>query len=649
MTACPARGFHRYGVAAVVCALVLAVAPVAMAVPAEPSPQPGPTPGQPERGPTRPEPGPGPTPAPQPPKKTPDAPPNTEGGGSEGREPSPGPTPPACEVDGRKCTPTNPVGDYLDIPAMVTDAITGFLGMVVDQLMKPLRKLLAATYLTTPDVTEHADLRRLWKASMATAISLYVLFVMAGGLTVMGYETVQTRYAVKQIAPRLVVGLVAAASSLTVMGKAIALANSLSAAVMGSDLSDAGQGLIERALPFLAFGVKGLAVYLILLAIVATILMLGVLIGYIVRVAFMAVLAVAAPLALACHAHPVTDPVARMWWRALGACLSIQVAQSLTFIVALKLFFAPGSTLLGLSKPNQLGTTLAGIALFWALFKIPGWCMQIIFRSTVLSAPHSPAPLRMLRNVATMMLLRRFVPALGNARRAGAAGGGRRPGAGGVAGGGRGPTPGTGGGPGQRPTGTSGAGGGPGGAGGGPAAGRGSGSGTGPGTGTPGAGASPGPTVTYSWGQPGPTPAPGAAASDGSARSGRGAGRTGSGVPGGRAVRVSSPARSGPGGTAAAPSRGSPSAPGGPGSLPAEPGAPATSGRPVAGARRTPSARPSPATAPAPRLQAPRPGRDGPVVPTPRPLPRVPPRAALPPGRPLRLQLPLEPPRSNPT
>ncbi|GGS97437.1 MULTISPECIES: hypothetical protein [Streptomyces] len=132
----------------------------------------------------------------------------------------------------------------IDIPGMIVNAITSFLGMLVEQIMKPVRELLAGTLLSTPDITQHADIKRLWAGS----VGIYVLFVMAGGVTVMGHQTVQSRYAVKQIAPRLVLGLIVASSSLTVMGKAISLANAMSHAVMGTDMSDAGKGLVERVI-----------------------------------------------------------------------------------------------------------------------------------------------------------------------------------------------------------------------------------------------------------------------------------------------------------------------------------------------------------------------------------------------------------------
>ncbi|NUS84365.1 MAG: hypothetical protein HOY75_16895 [Streptomyces sp.] len=320
---------------------------------------------------------------------------------------------------------------------MIVNAITSFLGLIVEQIMKPLRELLADTLLATPNVTKHADLKRLWTGAMGITAGIYVLFVTAGGVTVMGYETVQTRYALKQIAPRLLLGMIASATSLTVMGKAIWLGNALSHAIMGLGMADAGQGLIERALPFSLFGAPGLKIYLLIISILMIALILAVVIGYVVRVAVMALLAVSGPLALACHAHPLTDPVARLWWRALAGCLVIQVAQSMMFIVALKLFFAPGATALGIPYSDQLGTMLAGVALFWVLFKIPGWTMQVVFRATPIHNPHAPTAVRILRHLAMYRLMDRYLPGmslLGHGRGGGrpGGGGGGLPGRGGI-------------------------------------------------------------------------------------------------------------------------------------------------------------------------------------------------------------------------
>ncbi|MFI0772946.1 hypothetical protein ACH4TQ_50240 [Streptomyces sp. NPDC021218] len=369
---------------------------------------------------------------------------------------------------------------------MIVNAITSFLGTIVEQIMKPVRELLADTLLAAPDVTRHADLKRLWAGALEITAGIYVLFVVAGGITVMGYETVQTRYALKQIAPRLLTGMIASAMSLTVMGKTITLGNSLSHAIMGLGMADAGQGLVERVLPFALLGSPGLKIYLLILAIVLLVLVLAVLIGFVVRVMVMALLAISGPLALACHAHPLTDPVARLWWRGLAGCLVIQVAQSMAFIVALKLFFAPGATALGVAYSDQLGTMLAGLALFWVLFKIPGWTMQVVFRATPIHNPHAPTAVRLLRTLALYRLMDRYLPGTSLLRRGPGRGGG--PIGGGPAGrGGPAPRPGSGLAPGSRPgrgrlgPGSAGPRNGP------------SGSGPGTGTGSPGHGGSSGP------------------------------------------------------------------------------------------------------------------------------------------------------------
>ncbi|MFF4602747.1 hypothetical protein ACFY12_08340 [Streptomyces sp. NPDC001339] len=342
---------------------------------------------------------------------------------------------------------------------MIVNAITSFLGTLIEQVMKPLREFLADTLLATPDVTEHADVKRLWKAMLEITVGIYVLFVTAGGITVMGHETVQTRYALKHILPRLLLGMVAATTSLTVMGKAISLSNALAHAIMATDLADAGQGMVERVLPFAIFGVAGLKLYLLLLAIMMVALVLAVLVGFMVRVAVLALVAVSGPLALACHAHPLTDPIARLWWRALAGCLVIQVAQSLTFVLAIKLFFAPGASTLGIPKSDQLGTLLAGLGLFWVLFKIPGWTMHVILRGTPAHSPHAPSAVRVLRHLAMYRLMDHYLPGMsllrrrpgggdtpglgpGGPRHGGPAGGGGRPGPGG--GGGRPPGAGSG-------------------------------------------------------------------------------------------------------------------------------------------------------------------------------------------------------------
>ncbi|MFZ3555814.1 hypothetical protein [Streptomyces sp. BH055] len=528
---------------------------------------------------------------------------------------------------------------------MITDAIASFLTDIVKQVTKPVRELLADTLLSTPDITEQRAVARLWAACLALAAGLYVLFVTAGGVTVMGYETVQNRYALKQIAPRLLVGMIAAATSKTVMSMAIDLANALSAAVMGADVSDAEHGLVEQSLRYVLVPAAGGAMYLVFLNCLAAVMVIAVLMGYIVRVAVIALLAVSAPLVLSCHAHPVTDGLARMWWRALAGCLSIQVAQSMVFILGLKLFFAPGNTALGFPRPSALGTLLAGLAMFWVLFKIPGWTTQLIFRPTPISPPGSPGVLRMLKSVALVQLMNAAAPGAGAA--AGGRGGGLNrliqrggrpgPGTGGAAGamagggwrpGGGGPRPA----PGGRP----------------PRPGAGPGPGANPGPGTtnhpgPGGGSGAGPSG------PGPHRGPGSGPSGPGSSGPCSSGRPAGGAP--PAMRGSSPRPPRPTPPMSTANRPTPprapAVPPPPRRIPRTPPGPHTTATATATATATrppvpttkgppsPSSRATPPATPPPPPRAPRRDR----------LPRTPiPRANIRPARPMPLRLPLEPP-----
>ena len=377
----------------------------------EPNPAPGPAPSAPEAEGEPPEPSltrsPGPSPR-QP--SSPDGPREEPEPAAE-PEPSPGPSPPAQEViDGlpEEAGWGSP-WDFFDLPGAIADALTGFIGELIETALEPFLGLLGATLLATPAVTDNPTLSAMWTGSLKIALVAYVVLVIAGGVTLMGYETVQSRYAFKHIAPRAVIGVVAAAFSLLVVARAVDLSNALSTAIVeGAELEATGKGMAEMLLGGALTG--GSPVHLMVLGLVLVVMVAAVLVGYLARVAVVALLAVCGPLALSCHGLPQTEGIARLWWRALGGCVAIQVCQSTALAVALRLFFAPGNTLLGLPDPGQLETLLAGVCVFWVLWKIPGWTVQVILRGSPATMPHAPAPVRMLRGVALAMLLHRHLP-----------------------------------------------------------------------------------------------------------------------------------------------------------------------------------------------------------------------------------------------
>ena len=262
-----------------------------------------------------------------------------------------------------------------DIGACVTEAIDGFFRGIVTYALNPLLDLLSKTLLTTPMPDSLPRVGELWDNSWQILLVFYGLLVLIAGVIVMGYQTLQTRYSVKEMAPRLVVGFLAGALSLWVATKGIQIANALVAAIMGGgiDANSAGDSLRNMVLGSLAGGL-----WIILIGLVLAAMLVALLITYVVRVALTIILIAGAPLALMFHALPQTEGLAYWWWRAYGGCLAIQVAQSLTLITAIKVFLAPGGFTVFGPSGSGLVNLLVAIALVYILFKIPFWVLSSI-------------------------------------------------------------------------------------------------------------------------------------------------------------------------------------------------------------------------------------------------------------------------------
>ncbi|WP_020663661.1 hypothetical protein [Amycolatopsis benzoatilytica] len=257
-----------------------------------------------------------------------------------------------------------------NIGGCITNAINGFFRGIVTAALNPLLDLLSKTLLTTPTPDSLPRIGELWNNSWQILLASYALLILIAGILVMGYETVQTRHSIKEIAPRIVVGFLAGALSLWVATKAIEIANGLAQAVMGGglDASSAGDTLKNLVLSSLNGGI-----FIIFIGIFLAGMLIVLLVTYIVRVALTIILIAGAPIALMCHALPQTEGIARWWWKAFGGCLAIQVGQSLTLITAMKVFLAPGGFTLFGPTLSGLVNLLVALALMYILFKIPFW------------------------------------------------------------------------------------------------------------------------------------------------------------------------------------------------------------------------------------------------------------------------------------
>ncbi len=301
--------------------------------------------------------------------------------------------------------PAQPPADpgLFDIPGRVRKAIDDWFQSLVAAAVSPALDLLGRTLLATPAVATGPRARELWQLSLGLADGTYVLLVTIAGVILLAHESLQVHYTVKEIAPRLLVGLVAANLSFWLASQAVELANAASAALTGQGVDPAhvtatiktlALAPLAPASPFTALLVGALVVLALLLAGTC-----------VVRSLLVVFLVVAAPLMLAAHALPQTEGLARFWWRALTACLGVQVAQALALTMAARVFFeADRASVLPLGGGHLLDVMVC-CCLFWLLIRIPSWAARAVLeggrRSTLVRLARSMIVIRTVRAVGS--------------------------------------------------------------------------------------------------------------------------------------------------------------------------------------------------------------------------------------------------------
>ncbi|MDR7172906.1 hypothetical protein J2W56_006672 [Nocardia kruczakiae] len=262
-----------------------------------------------------------------------------------------------------------------NISGCVAEAVDGVFRRLVTSALNPLLNLVSHTLLTTPDLTALPHVRQLWDSSWQLVLALYVLVVMGAGVLLMVRETLQTRWSWRELAPRLVIGFVAGALSMALATGAIRFANALAEALSGNGVDADSAAAALRQLT--DSGPTG-GIFMLLLGVALVVILVVLMVAYVVRIAITVMLVIAAPLALMCHALPGFESIARWWWRSFGACLAIQVVQSLVLVTSLRVFLTPGDW--GFFGPNSQGMVdqIIAIALMGILVKTPFWLLSVL-------------------------------------------------------------------------------------------------------------------------------------------------------------------------------------------------------------------------------------------------------------------------------
>ncbi|MFB9725680.1 hypothetical protein [Haloechinothrix salitolerans] len=316
------------------------------------SAQPTPIPSAPEQ----------PPPEPQPQPTVDECAPHSPCHPSPPSSPSSAPSPPPCHGEG--CIPqppptAPPTGDQspnqpggtvqdsdvapcgiTNIPGCVSDAIEAFFRDLVTPGLNALLDLLAGSLLVTPPLDQVPVMGQIWENSRQIAIAVYAALIVVAGIIVMAHETLQTRYSIKEILPRVLVGFLAANLSLFFGGKLIEISNALSRAVLGDQLNPKAAARVMTDALMHDLDQGGLLVLFTALALV--VMLVAVLLTYIVRITLTIILLAGAPLLLLFHALPQTEGIALWWWKAFAGVMAIQIGQSLALVTTIKLFFWPG-------------------------------------------------------------------------------------------------------------------------------------------------------------------------------------------------------------------------------------------------------------------------------------------------------------------
>jgi hypothetical protein len=293
---------------------------------------------------------------------------------------------------------------WLD-PSQIFDHFIAWLMAAVLNCFDATFDVIAKGLLVSPDVTGLPQVQALSGKSVWVVDTVFVLaFLAAGALTMFSGGDERARYTAKDLAPRLVVGFIAAHFSQLFVSKAIGLANGLTDSLTPGDTNRPGALDAIKSHVHAAQDHTVAMMFWIIVAII-TVLLATTMLGMLVRFAVLLILATAAPLALACHATPQTDPVARLWWRAFGGCLATPVLQGFTLQAGQWMLEDPAHMLPELGLPIDPGGMLnlfIVMILLWTTVKIPG-----LVRRYIMQGGRTPNFLGMIVRVVIVQQLTR--------------------------------------------------------------------------------------------------------------------------------------------------------------------------------------------------------------------------------------------------
>ncbi|MER5337998.1 conjugal transfer protein TrbL family protein [Micromonospora sp. NPDC002717] len=271
-------------------------------------------------------------------------------------------------------------------PTMVNwmmNGLVSWLAEKVTDLLGGLLAFLASSIFISPDVTVLPQVTSIADKSALVVNACFILAIIAVGIATMVGDSVEMRYHIKELIPRLVVGCVLSAFAVPLTSVLINIANALTVSMTGTSAPTTEAVTFVKVRIASAMTDESAALLIAIIGLLIVVLMFMLVGSWLARIGVLIILAGIAPVALACYATPWTQGAAQLWWRTLLGCLATPTLQAVAFSAGINLLIDPGSNLpilLGLPASDAMNLMLV-IVVLWVTIKIPGMMRRYVARA----------------------------------------------------------------------------------------------------------------------------------------------------------------------------------------------------------------------------------------------------------------------------
>ena len=256
--------------------------------------------------------------------------------------------------------------------AIIIDAITGVLSVIVKSIAQPFIGALNYFVSSTPVLAHNPSVFHLWLITSAIADSLLVLVIALIGFHVMAGEQLGLKsVSLRNLLPQVIFTFILMNSSIFILDGIIELSNAMIATVN----SVTGNLSPWKTLALLSTNLSGYSLAALLIFLIFVIFSAILIIYYITRLVTLYIGAVLSPLVILMSLVPGFREFSENAFKAYVSTIFIIFIHVIILSLAGSLFL--GLIVSGNGQPNPIMSLLLGLATLIALLKTPGVLRQL--------------------------------------------------------------------------------------------------------------------------------------------------------------------------------------------------------------------------------------------------------------------------------